>query len=374
MSEDSFYMNQENTIMYTSPPSSRRFCRRRRLGGMVRFVFLFGGILMCSNNSSSSNNASSVAHALRTGESTTAMENVTENADDINLFRIVHYEPGQTEDQIPIFTTTPQGAKQLLDDDALHDNRDESCPDESVSPPPPPPPPPPRLPEVQWYDRDTGVFVIHDLLSPEECRRIVRMSERMGYTIDAPVSLGRNIRRNENCVWIMDQRVNDRVFHRIRHLLPHHVDFRGTVMGGGSGPLGLNRRWRLYRYNPNDIFKRHTDGPWPPAGIDKDGKYVHDTSDGRALTWLTFLIYLNDDFEGGGTKFPTVGKPDLSSSDDGTAPNFFEVRPTRGSVLVFYHGYHRHSKLHEGSLVTNGTKYVARTEVLYPLQIGRAHV
>mmetsp|Transcript_15341 Transcript_15341/g.26650 ORF Transcript_15341/g.26650 Transcript_15341/m.26650 type:complete len:306 (+) Transcript_15341:200-1117(+) len=262
--------------------------------------------------------------------------NVTEETD--NLFRVVHYEAGQTEDRLPIFTTTPQGALQLLD---------EVCTIGS--------------PEVQQYD-DDGVFVIHNLLSPAECRRIIEMSERMGYTEDAPVSLGRKIRQNENCVWIMDEGVNQVVFDRIRHLLPEEVEFRGTPMG--SGPQGLNRRWRLYKYNPNDIFKRHTDGPWPPSGIDKDGKYVHDTSDGNALTWLTFLIYLNDDFEGGGTKFPSVGKPDYTP--EGT-PNFFEVQPTQGSVLVFYHGYHSKSKLHEGSLVTKGTKYVARTEVLYRL-------
>lgn len=265
-------------------------------------------------------------------------KNVTSNTTNDKLFRVVQHEAGQTEDQLPIFTTTPHGALQILD---------EECTTAS--------------PEVQRYD-DEGVFVIHNLLSPEECRRIMEMSEQMGYTEDAPVSLGRRIRQNENCVWIMDERVNRVVFDRIRHLLPQDVEFRGSSMG--SGPLGLNRRWRLYKYNPKDIFRRHTDGPWPPAGIDADGNYIHDSSDGTALTWLTFLIYLNDDFEGGGTKFPTIGKPDFTP--EGT-PNYFEVQPTQGSVLVFYHGYHENSKLHEGSLVAKGTKYVARTEVLYRL-------
>ena len=345
----------DNT-MYMTPSSFRRLHQRRRLGGAVRFLLFLGGIisLIRSNN----NHAPFGAHALQPVASFSTMENVTyntENSNDNDLFRVVHYEAGQAEDQLPIFTTTPQGARQLLDDDLRDETHDEeeSC---TTSPLPPP--------EVQWYDKDTGVFVIHNLLSPAECRRILHMSERMGYTMDAPVSLGRTIRQNENCVWIMDEHVNQRIFERIRHLLPHDVDFRGTFMGGGDGPLGLNRRWRLYKYNPDDIFKRHTDGPWPPAGIDENGNYIHDTSDGNALTWLTFLIYLNDDFEGGGTKFPTIGKPDF---DDGTKPNFFEVQPTQGSVLVFYHGYHRHSKLHEGSLVTKGTKYVARTEVLYRL-------
>ena len=49
-----------------------------------------------------------------------------------------------------------------------------------------------------------GAFLLRNLLSPAECRAMISMSEAMGYTEDAPVSLGRNIRHNENCVWIAD--------------------------------------------------------------------------------------------------------------------------------------------------------------------------
>ena len=49
-----------------------------------------------------------------------------------------------------------------------------------------------------------GAFVLTDVLTPLECDQLRELSESMGYTPDAPVSLGRHIRRNENCVWIAD--------------------------------------------------------------------------------------------------------------------------------------------------------------------------
>lgn len=56
----------------------------------------------------------------------------------------------------------------------------------------------------------------------------------MGYTEDAPVSLGRQIRRNENCVWVADPEMNEIAFERCRFFLPNGTD-RGP-------PVGLNAR------------------------------------------------------------------------------------------------------------------------------------
>jgi hypothetical protein len=62
---------------------------------------------------------------------------------------------------------------------------------------------------------------------------------------------------------------------------------------------------------------------------------------------LTFLVYLNDGFEGGATAFH-AGRASLL------------VRPERGKALVFYH-----RQLHEGTPVARGRKYVLRADVMY---------
>ena len=209
---------------------------------------------------------------------------------------------------------------------------------------------------VKRVDFAEGVFLLENVLRSDECDAIVATSEAMGYTEDAPVSLGRDVRRNENCVWIVDDGLNDAVFERARAALPPRIDLlTHDERDFAVGLAGLNRRWRFYRYGSGDVFKWHTDGGWTGSGLDETGALVEDLYDGRRFSWLTFLIYLNDDFEGGRTKFDLGRAGSLS------------VTPKKGAVLCFFHGHHPLSPLHEGEVVTAGAKYVARTDVLYDM-------
>src|SRR5262249_37336984 len=57
---------------------------------------------------------------------------------------------------------------------------------------------------------------------------------------------------------------------------------------------GFNERWRYYRYAPGQKFKWHGDG----AHVRPNGEESQ----------FTFLIYLNDDVEGGSTNFRLDGE------------------------------------------------------------------
>ena len=54
------------------------------------------------------------------------------------------------------------------------------------------------------------------------------------------------------------------------------------------------------------VYRPHVDGAWPGSGL-LDGKVVFDAF-GDRWSRLTFLIYLNDGFEGGATTFYTPGE------------------------------------------------------------------
>ena len=113
-------------------------------------------------------------------------------------------------------------------------------------------------------------------------------------------------------------------------------------------------------------------------------KYEVDKT-GNTRSYLTFLIYLNDNFEGGETKFyyPVTTTSTSTNKDDNndtstSAKPASETKtktslvargviPKRGSVLIFPQG-NTASLLHEGSAVTKGIKYVIRTDVLYQHQ------
>lgn len=66
--------------------------------------------------------------------------------------------------------------------------------------------------------------------------------------------------------------------------------------------VGINARWRLYKYDDGVVYRPHIDGAWPGSGLDDDDRYVYDVY-GDRWSKLTFLVYLNDDFEGGCTTF-----------------------------------------------------------------------
>lgn len=165
-------------------------------------------------------------------------------------------------------------------------------------------------------------------------------------------------------------------------------DFRG---GNPCFELNsINKRWRFFRYGQGCVYRPHIDGSWPESKLvprskedeadestdqsDTDSdvvgrsfrqQYKYDTdASGETRSFLTFLIYLNDGFEGGATRFyrsSTGGSNETSGTDGMVAQG---VQPKKGCVLVFPQG-NTASLLHEGSAVTKGTKYVVRTDVLY---------
>lgn len=250
-------------------------------------------------------------------------------------FRVVTLESGAERRDLPIFTTTP-GAIKL---DAAEK----------------PPVTRTDLPNIP------GGFVLNNILTPQECDQMVQMSETMGYTEDAPVSLARHIRQNENCVWLSDPPLNDAIFERFKSALPPEVN--------GGPPVGMNQRWRLYKYNPGDIFRIHTDGSWPGSGLSEQGQLVRDIW-GDRWSQFTCVIYLNDDLEGGQTRFYIPGEGDGSgelAKINGRLHRVEDVNPKQGAAICFFHGDHQWSHLHEAALVTNGTKYALRTDILYKL-------
>jgi predicted O-methyltransferase YrrM len=175
---------------------------------------------------------------------------------------------------------------------------------------------------------------------------------------------------------------------------------------------GINRRLRVYRYAPNsnERFAPHIDAGFPPGGtsLDDVDDYQNDDDDTRMTTsrtpylhWdathqyqsslsvarevvsrLTVLIYLNDDFTGGHTKFyePACERESILSAEEGSSV-IASIKPRAGSMLVFPQAVSESAverarniwPLHEGSPVTSTTdssnrsrpKYVIRTDVLF---------
>ena len=176
-----------------------------------------------------------------------------------------------------------------------------------------------------------NVYTVSGLADPRLCAGLIGEAEAAGFDA-APISAGGGF------VMAPQVRNNTRVMYddlvlaaRLWTLLQPWV----RTSRDGWQALGLNARFRIYRYHVGQRFRWHYDGAF------------HRSQTEQSL--VTVMLYLNDDFEGGKTEF-----------DDG---EIHTVRPVCGDFLLFDHPIR-----HQGSTVTHGTKYVLRTDVMYVWQ------
>jgi hypothetical protein len=227
---------------------------------------------------------------------------------------------------------------------------------------------------LRQADGVTSPFVLENVLTPDECTQFMAAATTLGYRPDHPTQL-EHPTGIDSCEWLMESTILSKILNRVRDHLPQTITYNRHPFALHS----INARWRFFRYAQNCVYRPHIDGSWPASFVktDEDGQYTYTTessSDGggggdtssstttrtETRSFMTFLMYLNDDFTGGQTRFYL---PDAAAGNM-TARG---VCPKQGSVLVFPQG-NTASLIHEGSAVTQGTKYVVRSDVIYVQQ------
>ena len=170
------------------------------------------------------------------------------------------------------------------------------------------------------------VFTINNFFSEEQCKALITRSEQIGYNeativTDAGPRLVKTVRNNSRIIFI-DEALAASLWPMVQPYIKKL---------GNSVPIGLNEMFRFYKYEPGQSFKKHT-----------DESFIRNEQE---ASYYTLLIYLNDEFTGGDTRFNDV-----------------VIKPVAGQALVFLHGLE-----HSGSTVKSGTKYVLRTDVMFRL-------
>ncbi|HEX7375502.1 MAG TPA: 2OG-Fe(II) oxygenase [Pirellulales bacterium] len=169
------------------------------------------------------------------------------------------------------------------------------------------------------------IFAVRHLFTNAECDDYIALGESMGFA-PAPIqgtfgpSYEPNVRNNRR-VMFDDPSHATALCDRAWPWIPKQLGFWRAI--------GVNERLRLYRYDPGEQFEWHIDGAFER----QNGE--------RSL--ITYMVYLNDGFEGGATAFCSQ-----------------KVFPERGMGLFF-----RHELRHKGEAVLRGHKYVLRTDVMY---------
>jgi hypothetical protein len=172
------------------------------------------------------------------------------------------------------------------------------------------------------------IFEVQDVLTPQECRAQIQRIESLKPTLATNNSalgprINTDVRNNERVIFD-DAEMASRLLDRVREKVPDTFHEYKLV--------GVNERFRSYRYKPGMRFAPHPDGAFHRNNYEQ--------------SFYTFMVYLNEDFTGGNTTFFT--EPQIS------------IRPQTGKALFF-----QHPIIHEGSVVTSGVKYVLRTDLMY---------
>jgi prolyl 4-hydroxylase len=182
------------------------------------------------------------------------------------------------------------------------------------------------------------LFHIPNFLSPVECDQLIKRCDDIGWekaliTRKGEQVLDEDVRKTSRCM-IDDIPVAQQWYDR---LLPHLSEIC-QILDLEEPTCGLNERLRVLKYDPTDYFRYHYDGCYER----KDGS--------EEFSMLTLQIYLNEGFVGGETSF--VAEYD--------AMNLYEHKPKLGSAVIFLHDL-----LHCGREVTDGQKFVVRTDVMF---------
>ncbi|QFI36830.1 2OG-Fe(II) oxygenase [Moritella marina ATCC 15381] len=205
-----------------------------------------------------------------------------------------------------------------------------------------------------------GAFQLLNVFSPEECQRLINTSEAMGYLADAAVSLPRDVRHNDSLTWVVDKQTDAIIWNRVKHLM---TDDEGIF--DSKAAVGINARFRFYRYNKGDYFKPHSDGSWPGSRV-INHKLIAD-SYGDRYSQMTFLILLSEDFDGGATRFLVNANDTSQPARRGDQITEVDIRTPAGSILCFPHGMHPLHCIHSSEPIYRGTKYIIRSDVLFTL-------
>lgn len=172
-------------------------------------------------------------------------------------------------------------------------------------------------------------FVVSDLLTPTQCKQIMQFCEDK--LVDSEVVGGKHQHiRNSKQHWI--PKTNELVKH-----IFEKVSYMFNI------PIENAEDLQVVRYQPDQYYNEHHD-----SCCDDNEKCNEFTKRGGQRR-LTVLIYLNNEFEGGYTKFKNLD---------------IEMKAPTGSAIVFYPLTLNTNKchpmaLHAGMPVSKGEKWIA---------------
>jgi hypothetical protein len=182
------------------------------------------------------------------------------------------------------------------------------------------------------------IFTLANFLSAEECLAEIDRAQFAGFDAQAYGARGpTEVRRR---AVLEDAACTNLLWERTSPFLPPLDQlYRGplvpsplpSVALSAYVPTGMNPRLRYYGYYPGERFPEHFDISYEESP--------------ESRSFLTFIVYLNEGYRGGETRFGDV-----------------TITPRLGMALLF-----PHELRHEGAEIVEGWKCILRSDVMYRL-------
>ena len=222
-----------------------------------------------------------------------------------------------------------------------------------------------------------SIITIDDILNKDKCEKIINFCEKKGWNKSSPSGGGHgrtgneDARTNSFCVF-NDQELSNNIWDKIYpHLkenlsyLGENIYFHGVMKGKEWKPKFIYDKIRVYKYNPKEVFPEHIDYKVKRTIFKGKNEYIQQS-------FLSLLIYLNDDFEGGETgywpdhngihcRFLRNVEKQCSKKDHQVV-----VNPKIGMCVI-----QDQNILHEGLPTTKGIKYLLRTDIIHEREVIR---
>jgi len=208
-----------------------------------------------------------------------------------------------------------------------------------------------------------GAFLLHGLLTKDECDQYISISEEMGYAVAPLRNLDTvnstsftlteetlTIRNSQRVLFDAPQQMAEVLNQRLLPHLPAEVECKKDKWKVCTEEC-INKRWRFNKYNKGNYFKPHFD-----AG------FVYSKN---KETLFTFILYLSEGCVGGETIFYPGNK---KFSWEKAAEENIEVKviPKAGTALIFYQCGDLNPR-HEGAELLGDfpKKYILRSDLAY---------
>lgn len=224
---------------------------------------------------------------------------------------------------------------------------------------------------------DNRLVTIDNVLNKNICSKLIELCEEKGWNKSSVSGGGHgrtgreDPRTNSFCVTFDDELASTLWKNVKDHLEPDlsflgdNVYFNSSTKGTEWKPSFIYNKMRIYKYNPGEAFPEHIDYK-VKRSVRIDGEEYTQQS------FLSLLVYLNDDFENGQTgywvdhcgihcRFLRDVEKQQSKKDHQVL-----ITPKQGMCVI-----QDQNILHEGLPTTKGIKYLLRTDIIHEKKIER---